>query len=187
MLRVQAGVLFTKAGWRWVCVHLHKYTHTHSHRETAVRKAVSVAISFSPTQTQQGLYVQPVALIPEQIHLRDGCHPTNSHTHTHKAKTNDFSTSGTNRSISPCSKQFSVQQASERKRGRTGRSERSGKKTGRELVFSSCLENNDTPGESIATRRACLFTVKMVLALMSYKRWRKSSAESPPHNHNVAW
>lgn len=65
-------------------------------------------------------------------------------------------------------------------RGRTGQWEESGGKKKknnkeRELVFSSCLENNNTPGESIATRRACLFTVKMIcralsLPLMLYKR-----------------
>ncbi len=43
-----------------------------------------------------------------------------THTHTQRSKINDFSTSGTNGSGSPCSKQFSVQQASTRKRGRTG-------------------------------------------------------------------
>lgn len=67
----------------WVNAH----TLTHTHTEPAVRKAVSAAISFSPTQTQWGLCVQSVVLIPEQIHLRDRCRRTNSlsysHTHTH--------------------------------------------------------------------------------------------------------
>lgn len=137
---------------------------------------LSAAISFSPTQVDTERPVRSVggAHAPTDLLQR----PLSPHqltlilSHTHTNKTNDFSISGSNKRGSPCSKQFSVQHASERKRGRTGRWK---KHRVRELLFSFCLENNDTPGEEIAKRRASLFTVKMIcralsLPLMLYKR-----------------
>lgn len=116
-----------------MCVHTGKQTHTEEN------PLVSAAISFSPTQIDT---VRPVCTIGRaRIHWRDHRHPTNSliltHTHTQaKLMTSVLQ----NRSGSPCSKQFSVQQASERKRGRTGRWERSGKKQRENWCFHPILK-----------------------------------------------
>ncbi len=108
------------------------------------------------------------------------CMHTHTHTHTHReaklitsvpqAQTEAVVLAANN-------SQFS-KHLQGREGGREGVREVEIKKQ-RDLVFSSYLENNDTPGESIATRRAGLFAVKIICRtlslLISYRRQCKSA------------
>lgn len=74
-----------------------------------------------------------------------------------KNKANDFSISEAG---SPRCKQFSLRQASQKKRARWDGIRKRRNLT--DLVFSSRLENNDTPGEDFATQKPSLFTAELI-------------------------
>lgn len=146
---------------------------------------------FAPTQIETMRHVQDVEIIPTWIPLQRPLSPLwlgliLLHTHTQTKLMTSLRQAQTEAALlAENNSQFS-----RHLRGRGGGGGWEGgkkvEKTDWELVFSSWLENNDTPGESVATWKASLFTDKMshwalLLPPMLYKKgWHESARSAIP-------